>query len=154
MKKIGLILLGIVLVGAGCFGGGDKDGGGVAKVDGISTPGGRVLNVEVAKTLDEQASGLSGRTDIGDGMLFCFDESKEREFWMLGMESEIDVIWLNDGIVTGVTDRVSLLDDDGEVTRMPSYGSVNAVLEVGPGESTGMKIRDGVELLDVVELCK
>ena len=145
-KKILSMLVVVVLVGGGCAGsstlGSNK----------IETPSGDKIEVEVAKTLNEQAKGLSGREEVGEGMVFCFDKAEQREFWMLGMMVPIDMIWIYEGEVMSISDNVPLQENNA-ITRRNSVKQVDAVLEVGAGMAAELGIEEGSVLEDVVRIC-
>ena len=97
--------------------------------------GGVPLTVEVASDPAALALGLGGRDGLapGTGMLFVFDGPAVRSFWMKGMRFCLDIIWIEGGVIQGVTEGVcpaapGTLDDE-----LPGYGSpspVSYVLEV------------------------
>lgn len=79
---------------------------GPAPVENLSTG----IEVEIADSPDEQARGLSGRTEIphGYGMLFVFEEEGIYHFWMKDMLTSIDIIWLReDGTILAIEHDVS-----------------------------------------------
>lgn len=97
-----------------------------------------LLRVEVVNTEASVTQGLSGRTGLSDidGMLFVFDESAIRTFWMKEMLFAIDIIWLNEGKVIWIESNVQppkpgLLDS--EIERRTSPAPVDMVLETLPG---------------------
>ena len=53
--------------------------------------------VEIADTEDTKSQGLSGRTSMAKnkGMLFIFNESSYKYFWMKGMNFPLDFVWIN-----------------------------------------------------------
>ena len=70
---------------------------------------GRVtLDVEVARTAKEQAKGLGGRSFLkkGTGMVFPYDEPRPRPFWMKGMLIPIDILWVQEGRIMAIEERV------------------------------------------------
>ncbi len=78
-------------------------GGGVV-IDGRVT-----IAVEVARTAQEQARGLGGRSSLpkGGGMLFPFDVAERRIFWMKGMLIPIDILWIREGKIMAIDANVA-----------------------------------------------
>ena len=140
-----LIFLLLLLVGVGC-------GYSTPKDNVIKMPSGKKVQVDVARTANEQAVGLSGREDINGGMLFCFNESKIQSFWMLGMLVPLDMVWIQDGVVVGISDRVPV-KEMGKIARRKSPKDVNAVLELKSGSAEKFKIVKGSKLNGVVDIC-
>ena len=60
-----------------------------------------VIEVELAETDEERATGLSGRTVFGDkgGMLFVFPESAPVSFHMFGVPFLVDVLFIGEDMV-------------------------------------------------------
>jgi uncharacterized protein len=56
------------------------------------------IAVEIVRTDEEKARGLSGREELpaGHGMLFVFTEPDFHSFWMKDMKFAIDIIWLDE----------------------------------------------------------
>lgn len=98
---------------------------------------GVALSVEVVSTVEGRARGLSGHRPLTDqqGMLFVWSEEDTRSFWMKGMTFPIDIIWLRDGQVLGVTANlpVPTSNDPALLARYTSPGPVDQVLEVAAG---------------------
>ena len=63
----------------------------------IELEGGKVIELEVADTVDKRTKGLSNRRSIDEdkGMLFVFDNDGHHGFWMKDMNFSIDILWLN-----------------------------------------------------------
>ncbi|HWR20772.1 MAG TPA: DUF192 domain-containing protein [Verrucomicrobiae bacterium] len=78
-------------------------GGGVV-IDGRVT-----IAVEVARTAQEQARGLGGRSSLpkGGGMLFPFDVAERRIFWMKGMLIPLDILWIREGKIMAIDANVA-----------------------------------------------
>ena len=55
------------------------------------------FNVEIADDENERTKGLMWRTDLDDneGMLFIWDESKIRNFWMKNTPLSLDIIFID-----------------------------------------------------------
>lgn len=111
------------------------------------------IPVEVAETETAREKGLSGRPslDKDKGMLFIFSKPDFYQFWMPDMNFPIDIIWINDGKVVGITPNVSN-DFDPKNPRIYSPPQpAQYVLEVSAGFSTekNIKIGDAVVLGDI-----
>ncbi len=66
------------------------------------------IQADLAVGMVARARGLSGRASLapGHGMLFSFGSAGYHSFWMSGMKFPIDIIWMRDGVVVGVTANV------------------------------------------------
>ena len=57
------------------------------------------LEVEVVDSLEGRRQGLSGRKDIGEGVVglfMVFDESGYHAIWMKDMHFSIDIVWISE----------------------------------------------------------
>jgi uncharacterized membrane protein (UPF0127 family) len=152
----------------GIFGGGgageaDLEGKGVAdememmpKLQGelkILKVGDTRLRVEIADDGPEIVRGLSGREQLGEdeGMLFLLGVPRRASFWMKEMKFDLDMIWVRDGRVVDISERVPK-PSSGQV-NLPVYvpeEQVDEVLEVNAGfvQERKIKIGDEVRILD------
>jgi hypothetical protein len=149
-------MLAFVLFGSGCL---------VANDDysyaEIEMPDGVYISVDVADSPEEREQGLSGREDIGDGMLFCFQDEEIRSFWMFDMRVPLDVVWIRDNEIIGVESNISIMTGDifGEIggvfvhadstwTQFASPGAADALLELPAGsvEVNGYEIDQYVDV--------
>ena len=101
--------------------------------------GDTVIVIERAKSPQEHALGLGGRKSLGErmGMLFIFEEKRNSQFWMKGMEFPIDIIWLVDGRVVALDEGAKVaphLKDD-ELPRYAAPVPFDRVLEVEAGNA-------------------
>lgn len=110
------------------------------------------LIVELVRTPKEHARGLSGRDELGEhrGMLFLFPQRSERSFWMKETRIPLDLLWIRDGILVGITHNVQPEPGVPE-ERLRRYASpepVDWVLETNGGWSAtyGIRIGDPIEL--------
>jgi hypothetical protein len=103
--------------------------------------------VEVVSSLISQARGLSGRESIAgnEGMLFVFTESKVQTFWMQGMRFPIDIVWINNGKVIGMTTDVPYVP---QTKQYSSPSPANMVLEL----KAGTVIRDQIMVGDEIKI--
>ncbi len=107
-----------------------------------------VLSVQVATTSSEQQQGLSRIQHIqpDEGMLFPYSPAAEPVFWMKDMVFPIDIIWIRDGHVVGISKDAQppqKKQADTLLARYPSPGKVTAVLEVQSGWATAHAIHPG-----------
>ncbi|HBU27878.1 TPA: hypothetical protein DEB00_02055 [Candidatus Uhrbacteria bacterium] len=149
-QKIGGVALALMLLGGGCSNGPSVDVAGQLAVIGL--PNGKTIQVEVARTPSERAAGLSDRTSLKGGMLFCMGETKQQNFWMLGMKIPIDMVWIHGGEVRGVSAQVPVRENE-DWARRSSNEPVNMVLELPSGAAKGFGLEPGVMLEDTNSAC-
>ncbi len=105
-----------------------------SKADVVITQGTAKHNftVEVARTPDEQAKGLMGRTSLPKegGMLFPFDPPKIATFWMKNTLIPLDMIFIR---ADGTIDRIAENTVPESLAPVASGGEVKAVLELAGG---------------------
>jgi uncharacterized protein len=106
--------------------------------------GGHEVSAEVAATDTSRTHGLTGREPLepGEGMLFVYDSVGPRDFWMRGVSYPIDMIWIRDGRVTGVTRDARPAAETG-LRLYHSSGAVDRVLEVPAGWAADGSVRTG-----------
>jgi uncharacterized protein len=108
------------------------------------------IRARTAETVEEQQQGLAGVTQLGEdeGMLFVFPDSHVRTFWMRGMYIPIDILWIQNARVVGITPNVQAPYNsiEAQLPRLPSTGPVDRVLEVNAGfsEKHGITVGDAV----------
>ena len=114
--------------------------------------GQEAIRVEVVNSPESTTQGLSGRSEIGvDGMLFIFPIKQIRYFWMKDMQFDIDIIWIADNKVVGVTSAVPQPAEGTPDNRLQTYSSqqeVDMVLEVKANDAWKYAINYG----DIVQL--
>ena len=107
------------------------------------------FEVDIADNPISQAKGLSGREFIEDnkGMLFLFGNYGKRSFWMQGMKFPLDIIWISDDKIVGVSENLPP-PGFGEVKVYDSPENVDKVLEINAGlfRKFGFKIGDKIVL--------
>lgn len=108
------------------------------------TAGGRTFEVEVANTPEQQATGLSGRKQLGKnrGMLFVFEQDDFHVFWMKDMQFAIDIIWIDGDRRVAHIERDVQPDGSG-ATYKPAR-KARYVLEVASGQADAVVDREGV----------
>lgn len=108
------------------------------------------IYVEVAKSDTERSKGLSGRSslDSNSGMIFVFNNQKPT-FWMKDTLIPLDIIWINDGIITGINKNVPIEKGvtDSNLKKYPAPSEIDYVLEVNAGycDKNSIKVGDSVE---------
>lgn len=112
------------------------------------TIGAHTLTVEVADTTFTRMRGLSNRESLlsGCGMLFVFPAKGRYGFWMKDMRFPLDLVWIADGSVVGVTANVPPPIDRG-VSGFRTYyppAGVDQVLELNAGEALQLGIVSGM----------
>jgi len=102
-----------------------------------------VFDVEVVSTPKELMQGLMHRTEMAEdaGMLFDFGGvEQERRFWMKNTLIFLDIIFIRaDGTIHHIHEKAVPHD----LTGIPSYGPVAAVLEINGGLSSKLGIEKG-----------
>ena len=111
----------------------------------LTAAGERKIDVEIARTPDEQARGLMFRTTLTDtqGMLFPYKPPHELTMWMRNTYIPLDMVFIRpDGTVHRIEERTEPLSD----TVISSRGDVAAVLELAGGAAArfGLKAGDRV----------
>lgn len=105
---------------------------------------GRVtLTVELARTLDEQVRGLSGRPGLksGHGMLFVYDRPQPVSIWMKDMRFPLDILWIRTGRIVAIKKQAQPLASVGP--ERVYTATADLVLEVPAGFADRQKIRVG-----------
>lgn len=112
--------------------------------------GSSTVAVEFARVPEAWARGLSNRDSLpeGVGMLFVFPAAEQRIFWMKDTRMPLDLVWIRDGTVIGITAGVQPEPGvaDALLRRYPSPGAVDQALEVNAGWAAG----HGVNVGDVI----
>ena len=119
----------------------------------IVTIRGKEFAVDLADTMARQARGLSGREELSEneGMYFIFNSTGTRGFWMRDMKFAIDILWIRDNRVVGVTENMLPEPDKNIFTYTKYYPPepVDRVLEVlaGTVAREGFKAGDEVKFI-------
>ena len=109
----------------------------------------RPIELEVAKTTEQQAMGLMYRTSLADdrGMLFEFKPARWVNFWMKNCKISLDMIFIRDGVVTAIEVSAPPCTAD----PCPTYGpdtAVDRVIELRGGRAAelGVKVGDRIAI--------
>lgn len=102
---------------------------------------------EVAATADERAEGLMYRDDVpdGTGMLFVFEDSQPRAFWMANTYVPLDVAYMDPSYrIVDIIPMEPLVTDS-----YPSDHAAMFALEVRQGwfEENGIGVGDQAEII-------
>lgn len=148
---IGLLLLVGVVWGYGQWGGRQAEKEPDNPVSARQTIWVGKTAVEAEVRLDDQGRelGLSYRLDMAEseGMLFVFPEVIRPLFWMKGMKFDLDMVWIKDGRVVEITERVPAPENEKvKVATVSPKEMVDSVLEVKAGwvEKNGVVVGDEV----------
>ena len=111
---------------------------------------GNVFYVNVADTPEKRTQGLSGTSslDSNEGMLFIFDMPGKYDFWMYEMNYPLDFVWINNGKVVQLDQRVPAPLNGTPIKTISPISDVDMVLEVNAGtiSNDSIKIGDPVEV--------
>jgi uncharacterized membrane protein (UPF0127 family) len=91
------------------------------------------LYLEIADTEKKRSYGLMNREEImvDNGMLFIWDKSEKRNFWMKNTLLNLDLFFINlKGIIVGIYRNAKALDQK----NISSNEKVKFVLEMNAGE--------------------
>lgn len=109
---------------------------------------GRVLDVEVARTTEERATGLSNRPCMPPdaGMLFDLETARIPGFWMKDTLIPLDFVWIGeDKHVSGITHDAQPEPGvaDAALHRYLSEVPVRYVLELNAGAGRRLALAEG-----------
>ncbi len=109
--------------------------------------GNRILELEVARTAEQQATGLMYRKSLADdrGMLFEFNPPQSVRFWMKDVAIPLDMIFIKDGKVKAIAAAVPPCN----TTPCPTYGPgtpIDRVIEVRGGRAKELGLKVGAPL--------
>ena len=107
---------------------------------------GQVIQLEVAQTLQQKATGLMYRTELAAnrGMLFTFDPPRSIGFWMKNTLIPLDMVFLRNGKVQAIKAQVPPCKAD----PCPSYGPspntlIDQVIELRGGRAAELGLKAG-----------
>ena len=109
----------------------------------------RPIELEVAKTAEQQDIGLMYRTSLPDdrGMLFEFQSARKVSFWMKNCKISLDMIFLRDGVVEAIKHSAPPCTANPCPTYKPDT-AVDRVIELRGGRATelGVKVGDRIKI--------
>jgi len=108
------------------------------------TINGEILEVEIADEPDERSRGLMFRDSLANdtGMLFLFDREGFNSFWMMNVNFNLDIIWINSNGIVVHMER----DLPSCYMNCPSYAPREAasyVLEINSGVANELDLLVG-----------
>ncbi|MGE5657504.1 MAG: DUF192 domain-containing protein [Actinomycetota bacterium] len=109
-----------------------------------ATIAGQAIQLEVAKTPEQQAMGLMYRTSLPDnqGMLFAFTPARPVRFWMKNCQMSLDMIFVRGGVVQAVAANTPPC----QAEPCPTYGpnvTVDQVIELRGGRAAELGVKAG-----------
>jgi len=112
-----------------------------------ATVGDQQIQLEVARTPQQQATGLMFRSEIPDdrGMLFEFEPARPVSFWMRNVLVPLDMVFLLDGEVQAIAANVPPCT----TPTCPTYGpeaNVNQVIELRGGRAAELGLQVGDQI--------
>ncbi|PZD74348.1 hypothetical protein C1752_01141 [Acaryochloris thomasi RCC1774] len=112
----------------------------------------QMIELEVARTGQQQATGLMHREPLPDnrGMLFPFPSARKVGFWMKNVPVPLDMVFLHQGQVVGIQNSAPPCTN----RPCPVYGPqvpVDQVIELRAGRANelGLQVGDSVAVKDL-----
>ena len=101
------------------------------------------IQLEVAQTSEQQATGLMFRESLADnrGMLFPFAQPRVASFWMKNVPISLDIIFLNGDRVINVAYAVPCKQEPCKLYG--SEGVIDQVIELRGGRAKELGIKPG-----------
>ena len=103
------------------------------------------FQVELAKTRDKRSYGLmfSPALRVNTGMLFIFDDSQPRAFWMKNTPISLDILFFDaNGQLISMIENAK----PHSLAHLKSTGPAQYVLEIGGGEAARIGFGTGTRL--------
>ncbi|QSJ16364.1 DUF192 domain-containing protein [Nostoc sp. UHCC 0702] len=107
-------------------------------------PNGTTIQLEVARTPEQQAKGLMYRPALPDnrGMVFPFPSAQPIRFWMKNVPVPLDMVFLQNGVVKYVEASAPPCAKE----PCPNYGPdvpIDTVIELRAGRAAELKLQKG-----------
>jgi hypothetical protein len=101
------------------------------------------VTVELARSVQQQVRGLSGRRGLkpGYGMLFVYERPQPVGIWMKDMRFSLDILWIREGRIVYIEEHAPPLSPVGP--ERVYTATADLVLEVPAGFAAQEKIRVG-----------
>jgi uncharacterized protein len=113
------------------------------------TIGGQTILLEVARTADEQSTGLMNRRDLAAnrGMLFVFSPPRPVRFWMKNTLIPLDMIFMSNGVVKYIGAQIPPCEGDPCSTYGPEPKTdIDGVIELRSGRAKELHLKVGDRL--------
>ncbi len=107
-------------------------------------PNGTTIQLEVAKTPQQQEMGLMYRPALPDnrGMLFRFSSPQSISFWMKNVPVALDMVFLRDGVVKYIQAAAPPCASEPCPTYSPNT-PIDQVIELRSGRAAELKLKVG-----------
>ena len=108
----------------------------------VTRTGTHSFKVEIADAEAEREHGLMNRPSMGPdrGMLFEFEDERDRSFWMHNTYIPLDIIYIDH---TGKIVSIAANATPFSETPIPSMGAARGVLELNGGRAVALGIQAG-----------
>ncbi len=110
---------------------------------------GQNILLEVARTQQEQSTGLMYRTQLAAnrGMLFVFSPPRPVSFWMKNTLIPLDMVFVSNGVVKHIIAKVPPC----QTPACPGYGpdpkiAIDSVIELSSGRAAELRLKIGDRL--------
>lgn len=105
----------------------------------------QVVELEVAQTRQQQATGLMSRKSLADnrGMLFPFNPPQSVSFWMKNVLIDLDMIFLREGEVIYIQQNAPPCQSFPCPTYGPKGEMIDQVLELRGGRAAELGVQTG-----------
>lgn len=112
--------------------------------------GSEIIQLEIAKTSEQQSLGLMYRTSLpaNRGMLFNFSPPKITTFWMKNVIIYLDMIFLYKGEIKYIEANVPPCSQDPCATYGPEATLIDQVIELRANRSSELEVKVG-DLIEV-----
>lgn len=103
------------------------------------------LEVLIADTEEKRTKGLMGVTSLeaDSGMLFIFPDSSPRTFWNKDTLIPLDLIWIANEHVVGISSLPSVMQSNNQIVTISSPEAANWVVEANAGWAQAHGIEAG-----------
>lgn len=110
--------------------------------------GAQQIQLEVAKTPEQLATGLMYRTTLAAdrGMLFVFKPARPVSFWMKNVPMNLDMVFLQAGTVVKIAEQVPPCTTEPCPVYGPAGIVVDQVIELRGGRAAELGLQSGDRL--------